>query len=879
MISKSLSLALIVLLLLTADIFGGQTGKISGIIKDKKTGEPLVGVNVALEHTSMGAATDINGYYVILNVFPGDYTINISMVGYRKVKIQGVVVTADKTTPINIQLEQESVGLKEIVVTAKKPVIDRDLTSSELTVTSKDIKNLPVESLTDVLNLKAGVITDASGGIHIRGGRASEVGYLVDGIPVTDNYSGSQGSTVDVQFLQEVKVISGVFNAEYGQAMSGIVDLITKRGEDHFEGNINVSTGDYLSQANNIFLGINRFNPIGVSDIKADLAGPIKIFGKRISYDIAARRFGNEGWLFGQRRFNPTDSSWSTNNIYHIQATGDNKIVSLNSFLNYNFQTKLNIDATGSLKLSDLFLYDNTTSQTYNHLFKYDPNGEPTNYEQSFNNIFSITYLFSSRTYLTLKHSFKRSILQTYVYPNINDPRYADPQLLKQLTSFSFLTGGTDMVHDKRISDVNTIKLDIVSQLDEINEFKTGAELDLNVINLDNKTALYHDTTTIFDFNSFLNDGKFVDKPLSFAYYIQDKIEYKSIIINAGIRYDYFNSFGDIPTDPRDPANSPKIKAKPQYQFSPRLGIAFPISAEGTIHFSYGHFFQVPPFEYMYANPTFKVGPGGLYTLMGNANLKAQSTVAYELGINYVFSNLIGLEVIGYHKDFTNLLSTQILNTYISSDRYALYTNMDYGQAKGITISLFKQSTDKDHFSVSLDYTLQVAEGNASDPNDAFNKAQGNPPQKPNIQVVPLNWDQTHTINLSLSYNIPNDLNLGITAKYGSGMPYTPTIQSQTASIENSARMPSQTNVDLQFNKYISFGNFAFQLFVRVFNLFDERNEINVYTDTGRATYSLASHYNPENQGANTLSEFLIRPDFYSEPRRVLIGLSYNLPF
>ena len=381
MIFKSLSLALI-LLLLSTDIFGGQTGKISGIIKDKKTGEPLVGVNVSIEHTSMGAATDINGYYVILNVFPGDYTINISMIGYRKVKIQGVVVNADKTTPINIQLEQESVGLKEIVVTAQKPVIDRNLTSSELTVTSKDIKNLPVESLTDVLNLKAGVITDASGGIHIRGGRASEVGYLVDGIPVTDNYSGSQGSTVDVQFLQEVKVISGVFNAEYGQAMSGIVDLITKRGQDHFEGNINVSTGDYLSQANNIFLGINRFNPIGVSDIKIDLAGPIKILDKRISFDIAARRFGNEGWLFGQRRFNPTDSSWATNNIYHIQATGDNKIVPLNSFLNYNFQSKLNIDATGSLKLSDLFLYDNTTSQNYDHLFKYDPDGEPTNYNQ-----------------------------------------------------------------------------------------------------------------------------------------------------------------------------------------------------------------------------------------------------------------------------------------------------------------------------------------------------------------------------------------------------------------------------------------------------------------------------------------------------------------
>lgn len=870
---------LIVLLFIfyQAAVYSGQTGKITGNVKDKNSGELLIGANIIIENSTMGAAADLNGEYFILNVPPGEYNLVASMIGYQGMKVTGVIIEADKTTRINFELEAKTLQLEqEVVVTAQKIIIRRDLTSSELSVSSNEIKSLPVESLDDILQMKAGVVKDATGGIHVRGGRASEVGYLVDGIPVNDFYSGSGRANVDVQFMEEVKVISGVFNAEYGQALSGVVDVITKQTSKKFEGNVSFSTGDYFSNNKNVFYDIDNINPASVNEAKINLSGPIGILGSNLSYNVALRRFSNDGWLYGQRRFNPKDSSFQEGDVFHIVSTGDDKVISMNSFLNYSFQGKIGLDLFSNLKLANLFLWDKSDSTNYDHIYKLNPDGLPKKYSNTINNITSLTYVFSPSTFVQLKYSYNRSEWKSYVYENMNDPRYANPELLYQLTSYAFLTGGTDMHHDSRIIQTNIVKADLLSQVDRYNELKTGIEFDLSQIQPENEIVKYQDTIKIFDYNYYFNQGVFYFKPLSFSGYIQDKIEYKSVIINAGLRYDYFNSRGKIPSDLADPQGSPKINTKPQHQISPRLGIAFPISADGTVHFSYGHFFQVPPYSYLYTNPNFRVGPGGLYTLMGNADLKAQSTIAYEVGLHYKFLDMIGLEVIGFYKDITNLLGTEIHDTYIRSDRYALYVNRDYGKARGFSISLSKQPI-KDKVSVSVDYTLQIAEGNASDPNDAYNRAQGTPPQKPNIRIVPLNWDQRQTINISLFYIIPADFNFGIIAKYESGFPYTPELQSIQTSFENSARMPSKINVDFQFNKDFAISSSTISLFLKVFNLFDTKNEINVYRDTGRAGYSLVTQYTPQYQGPNTLNEFLNRPDYYSEPRRIMLGVSYNL--
>ncbi|MBU0560773.1 MAG: TonB-dependent receptor [Bacteroidetes bacterium] len=874
----------LVILILTGSVFNEnraqQTGKISGIIKDTETGEALIGVNVYIQNQNIGTSSDFDGYFSILNIHPGTYQIVVSMVGYRKIIFNNVNVTSGKTTSLNFNMEPASLELAgEVVVTAKNVLIKTDITSSELTISAEEIANLPVENLNDLIKQKAGVVQDSYGNIHIRGSRASEVGYLVDGISVKDNFTGSRASEVDVQFMQEVKVISGVFNAEYGQAMSGIIDVITKQGSDEFKGGISVYSGDYVSTENNIFYNIEYLNPISINDIKTNISGPVSIFNKKFNYSFAARRYQTDGWLNGQRRFNTFDSSYSIGNSFFINQTGDEKIVSMNNQIYYNLQAKVNFDLSAKLKISNFVLWDNSEGQWYNHLYKYNPDGIPTSYKNAINNISNLTYVFSASSFLTLKYSISSSQTKAYVYEDIDDPRYSNPELLRQLTSNSFLTGGTDMTHYQRETVTNIVKLDFLSQFDQYNEFKTGFEYRHDQIDVLNETARFNGEVPVFSFNRYINEGKFLYTPISMAFYIQDKIEYKSIIINAGLRFDYFDSQGEIPVDYLNPETSEKKPASKQTQISPRIGVAFPISADGTIHFSYGHFFRIPDYQYLYYNPNFRVGPGGLYTLMGNANLRAESTVAYELGLHYKFFDVIGLEVIGFYKDISNLLGTNIMNTGIGGDRYALYTNRDYGKAKGITLSLFKRSSSIDPLSVSLDYTYQSSESNASDPNDAFNRSQGNPPMQPNIQVVPVSWDQRHTINLAVFYTKLNDYNLGLIAKYESGFPFTPENQSIQTSFENSARMPNKINVDIQMDKRFLLFDQQLSLFVKVYNLFDTRNEIAVYNDTGRAGYSLISQYTPEQQGANTLTEFLTNPTFYSEPRRIVVGVNFNMNF
>jgi hypothetical protein len=210
--------------------WAGTTGKIAGEVKDSQTGELLVGANIQLEGTAMGAATNIDGYFVILNVPPGQYTLVASAVGYTKKRVARVAVSIDLTTTVNVTITSALVETEEVVVTAERHQIKRDLTSSESRVDASQIESLPVSEVGEVLALQAGITVDRGGAIHIRGGRTSEVAYWVDGVSVSDAYDGGQAVQVDNNAVQELQVISGTFNAEYGQAMSGIVNIVTKDG-------------------------------------------------------------------------------------------------------------------------------------------------------------------------------------------------------------------------------------------------------------------------------------------------------------------------------------------------------------------------------------------------------------------------------------------------------------------------------------------------------------------------------------------------------------------------------------------------------------------------------------------------------------------------
>ncbi len=182
-----------------------------------------------MEGTQLGAATNIDGYYMILNVPPSTYSIKFMSMGYTPKRIDGVRVSVGLTAKINMTLDQSVIEMGEVVVAASRPVIEVDRTNTAAYMSTDEISELPVTEVDQIIQLQAGVTQDANGELHFRGGRSGEVAYLVDGVPVTNRFDGGSSIEIENEVIQELQVISGTFNAEYGQAQSGIINVISKK--------------------------------------------------------------------------------------------------------------------------------------------------------------------------------------------------------------------------------------------------------------------------------------------------------------------------------------------------------------------------------------------------------------------------------------------------------------------------------------------------------------------------------------------------------------------------------------------------------------------------------------------------------------------------
>ena len=257
--------------------------------------------------------------------------------------------------------------------------------------------------------------------------------------------------------------------------------------------------------------------------------------------------------------------------------------------------------------------------------------------------------------------------------------------------------------------------------------------------------------------------------------------------------------------------------------------------------------------------------------------MEPQRTTQYEVGFSQQIGRDIGIEVTGYFKDIRNLNSTQIKNSFIAGDRYGLYVNKDHANSKGLTVALSKRST-KD-ISGNIDYTYSISEGNASDPTAAFYDEQSD--IEPEKMLVPLDWDQRHTLNGTMTYHPTITSGVSFVLNYGSGFPYTTTNTSgQRTSFENNGRKPATYNMDMR--SYYNFSiskSIQVSAHINIYNIFDIRNELTVYSDTGRSTYSLTPTYTPQYSGPmlNNLNEYLVVPTYYSPPRQIKMGLSFSL--
>ena len=876
---------MVLILLAPAGFAHAQTtGKIDGVVTDALTGDPLPGVNVIIPGTLQGSTTDLDGYYFIINVKPGVYEVRASFIGFAPVTVQDVRVMIGKTTTVDFDLREEVIQGEEVVVTADRPLVQRDVTSTATAVSADRLEALPVLNFSDVINLQAGVVDG-----HFRGGRTGEVAYMVDGVPINDVFDHSFAFQVENNAIQEVEIVTGTFNAEFGQAQSGLVNIVTKDGGKSYEGSLNAYIGDYLTTDTDRFQRTDQISPTGTYEVQASLGGPLPGLGNRVTFFASGRYVNSDGFLYGRNIVQPVSANPGEGSIVDVDgrqvfvpALGDSSFSSMNWSQQATGQLKLTARVFGNNRLSASVLIQDDEGQNYDHLFRYNPSGIPTTYGKSRSFTGTYTHVFGTRSFLDVKGAYFENRVDSYVYEDPLDSRYPADDALRLLGgNFSFYRGGARLDWFERKTETLVGRLDFTSQVTRRHQMKTGVEFKSHDLYL-NAFDVKNNPSTNFE-PAIPAPGTpdhvlYTQNPVEAAAYLQDKMEFDILVVNLGLRLDYFDARSEILEDFGRPTTSPRASTSAKWQLSPRAGLAYPLSERGVLHVSYGHFFQMPPFEYLFANPDYIYDPEeGVGRAYGFADLKPQQTVAYEIGLQQAFTEEIGVTLTAYYKDIRNLLGTRIeviqpgFDEPFPLEKYGRYINRDYGQVKGFTVAFEKRMSRG--FALDVDYTFQVARGNASDPRSVLLDEQAGIESEK--QLVPLDWDRRHQLNTSVTLGGGSGWLGTIVGRIGSGLPYTPSLADERIGLENSARRPGFIAFDLYASKQLDLLGVPLSLYTRVFNVLDTRNEIGIYSDTGRAFPNL--RYLPgEPQGLNTKEEYLERPDFYSAPRQVTVGMAVS---
>jgi len=886
---KHVKQILIVMLLLTSQIiWGGVTGKISGKVVDKKTGEPLTGATILVLKTNLGASAQMDGSYFIINIPPGTYSIQAQYMGYKTVIEKDVRVNIDRTTNIDFALDPTNIqlGQVEVVAHAEGGII-KDLTTTSQQVNADLIKQMPVESINDVIALQAGITKDAGGGMHLRGGRSSEIAYIVDGMPVTSAFGGGMGVSIENNAVQQMEVISGTYNAEYGNAMSGIINIVTKDGTPEFGGSITAYTGDYLTTNTNLFYNIGKINPLNNHYVLGNFSGPIP-FLKKTNFFISGKYTDEEGYLYGKRIHRPSDTcdfSSPDSRLWVYQSTGDSSIVPMQTNLGYTIQGKISTSELEGFKITYNYSIDYNKSNGYDHSEKFNPDYCAYGYSKGQNHTLNISNILSPSTVQELRLAYVQDKYHSSKYDDPYDPRY----LLAinnnhNIPGGIFAVGGisTGFSYNQQIT--RTIKYDITSQVHKEHLVKAGFEFKKFDVQSESFSVTREGAGGVsgplkVDTVGSFGHSYYDKKPLSMSAYVQDKIEISDFVINAGIRWDYFDANSYVPRDMSNPQNIVdarghkksfddayrKVNAK--QQISPRIGLAFPISDEGSIHASYGEFFQMPELGRLYENPSFNV-LGSFQSFIGNADLDAQRTTIFEIGLQQKLTSNIVLNATCYYKDIRNLTGTKLYSTF-DHDDYGQYVNYDYGSVYGITLSLDLLRTGI--ISSNIDYTYQVAEGNGSDPKQAFYDAQGK--SESTKILVPLNWDQRNVLNWVLNLN-GEGWGASMITTMSSGTPYTPSlVENQLTNVQlmNAGRNKPDYNVDLRVYKDFLIGKYNTELFVKIENLLDRTKPENFPQLRQK---DLEGH--EKYDYLNSLYDISYSPTSQPSPRLVKVGFTFS---
>jgi outer membrane receptor protein involved in Fe transport len=327
--------------------FAGTTGKISGKIIDAATKQTIPGATIMIDGTKMGNKSNADGSYFIINVPPGTYSVTASCVGYAATKTTQVVVEVDKTVTINFNLQTEAIDLKKVIeVVAKKDIITKDVTANERTISASSMEKMAVKDIGQLLAAQVGFVTRNSE-LHVRGGRAGEVLYLVDGVETRDPLGGlglvKGGMNVSTYNVEELDLLKGGFDAEYGNVQSAAVNIVTREGSNRVtQGHLEYMTDDFGNK------GLNKYS-FNSDRVEFSLSGPEPFLTQKILPALGINLAGEKlSYYFSA-------DVWKTNtnvdvNKYATPITA--KKFRVDNILGFDIPERMNNSYSASLKLS-----------------------------------------------------------------------------------------------------------------------------------------------------------------------------------------------------------------------------------------------------------------------------------------------------------------------------------------------------------------------------------------------------------------------------------------------------------------------------------------------------------------------------------------------
>lgn len=773
-----------ILCFFTGMLFSGQTGKIAGIVTDASSGDALVGCNVLVKGTSQGASTDANGEYFIINLSPGSYDLEFSMIGYAAYTAEGVNVNIDVTTPVNAAISTEAVTMSGIVVTAEQPAIENTLTSTKQIVSGDMMSGMAVTDVNDVVKTLPGV-TELGGDLHIRGGRSGEEMYLVDGASVTNAVMGGEAIPVNPGMVGELQLITGTFNAEYGQAMSGLFNTVLREPAPGFHASFGYRTTlgqDYFKADAGDFADKEVYaETMEIVDDNQNYTNAVK------GTDYTETAFGGEKTIMD---FSAGFGTGTFGGVFSLRTLDDGgRLPGLAEDLQ-NVQAKFNIQLGSSLKIS-------TEVMNYTRNGFYDPTYDaermdagmdiwqwiwamdqyPVTEESATQFGVTANYVMSPSTNITVRADM---MMRNQEDGAKRDGAFVDFDTNAKVTATTSYNGAEGPNHTKVMEDransnawynmenvyghyfkseetITTIGAHATSQLNNRHQLKAGFDYRMFDLDRSGHDVWYGRTLGYTEANPRLQHNSFGGAtPMEIAAYAQDQMEFNDMILNVGLRFDGFDAGSDkgvwAPNDPISDAAgdgtvnpfdpSKRTATEMKTQISPRLGASFPVGDNMAFRYAYGSFFQRPEFYSLLNNHMAQMDGGtesGFFIYLGNANLDPMKNTIYEMGLQYSLASNLKLDVSGYHRDISNLQASQEVYAIPYQDDGSGHDN-EAGWSADETFEAAHYSVMvSDHFgdvrgletSLSMtgqsgltgrvSYTFSIARGTASDKINAGN--------------------------------------------------------------------------------------------------------------------------------------------------------------